>query len=183
MAVKSSMWDHAAKAGLALGGASVLYLALTALKVMVGSNDSENFSFVWTVLLSILGIALWVAKLVGCVYLMKYFMQKFAATDQDMDRSRLFRFGALAALLSALVYSAANLAYTTLIAPDTYEAALDYLRQMPQFSASELAQAEQMMGNMNMPTIGFFSNVIYCFLYGTILSAILSKRICPDNPF
>lgn len=175
------MWDHAAKAGLALGGVSVLYLAISALIGLIGSNDPGSIPFIWSILISILSIALWAAKFVGCIYLMKFFLQKFASTDPDMDRSMVFRFGTLVALLSALVYSAANLAYTTLIAPDTYEMALDLLRQIPQFSADELEQAEQMIGSM--PTISFFSNVIYCFLYGTVLSAILSKKIRPDNPF
>ena len=34
-----------------------------------------------------------------------------------------------------------------------------------------------------MPQMIFFSNLIYCFLYGTVLSAILSRNIPPRNPF
>ena len=34
-----------------------------------------------------------------------------------------------------------------------------------------------------MPQVIFFSNLIYCFLYGTVLSAILSRNIPPRNPF
>ena len=40
---------------------------------------------------------------------------------------------------------------------------------------------EQMMGKL--PAITFFSNLIYCFLYGTVLSAILSSNIPSKNPF
>ncbi len=181
MAENNSMWDHAAKAGLALGGVSIAYLAINAAKGLISGSAGGDTSFMLTVIIQILGLALWVAKLIGCIYLMKFFMAKFADTDPDMDRSRVFRFGALAALLSALVYSAANLAYTTLIAPESYEMALEYLRQMPQFPAEELDAAEQVIDKM--PTIGFFSNTVYCFLYGTVLSAILSKKIRPDNPF
>ena len=35
----------------------------------------------------------------------------------------------------------------------------------------------------NMPMISFFSNFIYCFLYGTILSSILSRYIPKTDPF
>ena len=34
-----------------------------------------------------------------------------------------------------------------------------------------------------MPVIAFFSNFIYCFLFGTILSAILAPNIVKDDPF
>ena len=32
-------------------------------------------------------------------------------------------------------------------------------------------------------TYAFFINLFYCFIYGTILSAILSRNIPPRNPF
>ena len=44
-----------------------------------------------------------------------------------------------------------------------------------------LSTAEQIVAKM--PTTMFFTNIIYCWLYGTVLSAILSRKICPDNPF
>ena len=39
----------------------------------------------------------------------------------------------------------------------------------------------KMMGNM--PQITFFSNLIYCFFFGTILSFILSRNVPSRNPF
>ena len=33
------------------------------------------------------------------------------------------------------------------------------------------------------PQISFFSTLIYCFLYGTVLSAILSRNIPERDPF
>ena len=41
---------------------------------------------------------------------------------------------------------------------------------------------EQMQGQM--PVIAFFSTFIWCFLYGSVLSSILSSRIGRDvDPF
>ena len=34
-----------------------------------------------------------------------------------------------------------------------------------------------------MPQVMFFSNLVYCFLYGTVLSAVLSRNIPPRDPF
>ena len=43
----------------------------------------------------------------------------------------------------------------------------------------------QMMDSIkeNMPTITFFSQLIYCFTFGLILSLIVSRGIPPRNPF
>ena len=35
----------------------------------------------------------------------------------------------------------------------------------------------------NLPQITFFSNLIYCFLYGMVLSFILSRNIPKNDPF
>ena len=58
------------------------------------------------------------------------------------------------------------------------------MRQGPQQPEGELTpeMMEQMQGKM--PVISFFSNFIWCFLYGSILSSILSSRIGRDiDPF
>ena len=41
------------------------------------------------------------------------------------------------------------------------------------------------LGDMeeSMPEIVFFSNLFYCFLYGVVLSLILSRRIPSNDPF
>jgi hypothetical protein len=87
----------------------------------------------------------------------------------------------LTALLSALLYSGAYLAYTSFIAPDTFDQALDILRDNPMVDSATMSQMEQMMPKM--PTIGFFMNLIWCWLFGTVLAAIFSRNIPPQNPF
>lgn len=180
MADNNSYWDHAAKAGLALGGASIVYLAVTALLGLV-KGGGDDVSVAGNILLSLVNFILWLAKFLGCIYLMRFFLQKFASSEPEAGRTRVFRFGSLVGLLSAVVYSAANLAYSTLIAPDMYDSLMDIYRSMPQFTDEMLSTAEQIVAKM--PTTMFFTNIIYCWLYGTVLSAILSRKICPDNPF
>ena len=34
-----------------------------------------------------------------------------------------------------------------------------------------------------MPQLTFFSNLIYCFLFGTVVSAVLSRSVPPRDPF
>ena len=47
--------------------------------------------------------------------------------------------------------------------------------------SATLEAVEEMIPSM--PTYAFFGNLIYCTLYGTIVSAILSRNIPSSNPF
>ena len=49
------------------------------------------------------------------------------------------------------------------------------------FDSNTLSVMEETL--QNLPAITFVSNLIYCFLYGTILSAILSRSIPQPDPF
>ena len=68
---RNTFWNQAAKAGLVLGGVSVAYLALTYLLSLV---NGEGFVLI---LMSIIKALLWVAKLFGCIYLMKLFITRY----------------------------------------------------------------------------------------------------------
>ena len=101
--------------------------------------------------------------------------------DPSADNNRVFRLGARTALLSALLYSAFYLAYVSFIAPDTFEKALEILQDNPLLGASEMDAVEEMIPRL--PTFSFFVNLFYCWLFGTVLSAILSRNIPSRNPF
>lgn len=171
---KNSMLEQAGKAGLVLGGVSIAYMLLT----MLTGKAAENGP---AILLGLVNILLWVAKFLGCIYLMRFFILRFAANDPEADNSRAFRFGTLTALLSALIYSAFYLAYVSFIAPDTFEEALSALTDNPMLDSNTLTAVEDMIPRM--PTISFFVNLIWCWLFGTILAAIFSRNISSSNPF
>lgn len=171
---KNSMLEQAGKAGLVLGGVSIAYMILT---MLTGKATENGPAF----LLGLVNILLWVAKFVGCIYLMRLFIQRFAANDPEADNNRAFRFGTLTALLSALIYSAFYLAYVSFIAPDTFEEALSALTDNPMLDSNTLAAVEEMIPRM--PTISFFVNLFWCWLFGTVLAAIFSRNISSKNPF
>ena len=145
MPEKNIFFNSAAKAGLALGGVSVAGMLIPWLLGKIGGD-----SRVALMAISAVNTLLWAFKLFICIYLMRFFMRRFSARVPEADNSRVFRFGALTALLSALVFSAFYMAYLMFIDPESY---------------------------------AFFSNLIYCTIYGTVLSAILSRNIPPRNPF
>lgn len=176
MADKKSMWNEAGTAGLVLGGVSVLYLALTAL---TGKVNPDNKGLV--LMAAGANMLLWVAKFIACIMLMKHFLKQRSANDPDATNQDIFKYGSIVALLSALVYSACYLAYMQFIAPDTLSNALEMLRDNPMMDANSLDMAEEMLPKMS--GFMFFFNLIYCWIFGTVLSAIFSRNIPPVNPF
>lgn len=171
---KNSFLNESGKAGLVLAGVAIAYMLITNLisGVLKGGFLSNALSLI-----------LWAGKLVLCIWLMYRFLQAFALKN-DKNRNRTFNFGMSVALCSAVVYGGFYLLYVTVISPDTFSKALDTIAQM----YSGVMTSDQIDHIMNMesslPTIGFFLNLIWCWLFGTIVSAIVSSSICnKSNPF
>ena len=71
----------------------------------------------------------------------------------------------------------------TLINPDLISEQMDAVMQVygKMLDSNSLRALDQMIASLSEYT--FFSNIIYCTLYGTVLSAILSRRIPSRDPF
>lgn len=167
--LKKNMWNAAGVAGLALGTVSTAYL-------FAGqwiAGDLEP-AVLWQ---QIVAMVLWAVKLAACIWLMKFFMTKFSSENEGTDNKTVFRMGMMTALLSAVMYSAIYLANMLYISADFYEHTFQTMIQQmaPVMDSNSKALMEKLIGNM--PQIMFFYNIIYCFLFGTVLSAILSKGI------
>ena len=157
------MWEEASKAGLALGLVSTAYLFITTF--LAGAEMSAFLNMA-------LSFLLWAVKFAGCIWLMLKFMRRFAARNTEADNSSTFRFGVITALLSAVIYAAA-----------LYVEQMNMLMQQmaAMVDSNTMEQMDDVLGIM--PQLTFFSNLIYCFFYGTILSFILSRNIPDRNPF
>ena len=169
------IWDSAAKAGLALGAVSSAYLAVSQ---VMGMNSGSTGA---AVLMSLLGILLWAVKFGGCIYLMKFFMQRFASSHTGTTNADTFKFGTATAFLSALIYSGFYLAFVTIIAPDTFSNALSTITES--YGSMMDAESLESLENMNFGTMTFVTSLLYCFFFGTVLSSILSRNIPSKNPF
>ena len=172
--IQRNMWNTAGKAGLALGGLSTIYLFLTQ-----WTGQAEIPAFVAV----IINMLLWAVKFGGCIWLMMFFMKRFASVNPDVDNSGTFRAGIAMAFLSALVYSAFSFANVAFLFPDLFTEQMDMVMQQmaPMLDSNTTAEIEKTM--QYLPQLTFFSNLIYCFLYGTILSFILSRSIPSRDPF
>ena len=171
------VWNDAAKSGLVLGGISVAYMVLNILLGKIQGGSAAG------ILVNVGGVILWLAKFILCIKLFKLFMQKFAARNPEVSNSGTFRFGLATALLSALVYSAFYLAWVSFIQPDMLTASIDMVRESYTsiFTAEQMESLDELVPRL--PALTFFTNLIYCFLFGLVLSAIFSRNIPSRNPF
>lgn len=172
--IRKNMWNGAAKAGLALAGLSSVYLFVTQ---FLGKMEIS------AVLNMLLTTVLWIVKFGGCIWLMMFFMKKFADECSGVDNAATRRFGIIAAFLSAIVYAGVSFANVAFISADLFAEQMDaVIQQMaPMMDSNTMAEMDKTM--QNLPQLTFFSNLIYCFIYGAILSAILSRNIPSRDPF
>ena len=173
-AIQKNMWNTAGKAGLILGLIPTAYLFITQ---MLGQAEIP------ALINSILSIILWIAKFAGCIWFMRMFMKSFAVSDESVTNSNTFKLGMRMALLSAVVYSAFAFANVAFISPELFQEQMDMTMQQmaPMLDSNALSQIDRLYESL--PQITFFSNLIYCFIYGTVLSFILSRNIPSKNPF
>ncbi|MCM1503159.1 MAG: DUF4199 domain-containing protein [Bacteroidales bacterium] len=170
---RTALLNNAGIAGIAFGAISSAYLFLN--QFMSGMDSP--------ILVTILTFILWAAKFVGCIFLMKFFMERFVDKHGIKDNSVTMRFGIATAFCSALIYAAVTLANVLIISPDLIHEQMDmaiqaYGSMLDSNAISMLEKIEEIM-----PQMTFFSNLTYCALYGTILSAILSRNIPSRDPF
>lgn len=168
------IWDAAAKAAIAFGAISSVYMFATQ---FLSSCELSAFAMMT------ISALLWIAKFVGCIWLMMFFMKKLVKDHPEAQNSTTFRFGCITAALSALIYAAVSFANYAFISPDFLSGQMDAVMQQmaPMMDSNTMAETEKMIDKM--PQITFFSNLIYCFIYGSLLSAILSRMIPSKDPF
>lgn len=165
--------NKAGIAGIVLGLVSTAY-------IFISTGIASITSPVLNTLLTIL---LWTVKFVLCIWLMIFFMKRLAKSYDNVTNSTTFKFGTTVAACSALIFAAASLANVTIINPDLISRQMEAVVQILGSKADSNTLAA--LGDMeeSMPEIVFFSNLFYCFLYGVVLSLILSRRIPSNDPF
>lgn len=171
--IHKNLWNSAAKAGLALGLVSSVYLFVNQWVTLIDAP----------VISGLLSFVLWAVKFGGCIWLMMFFMKKLVKDFPQAQNSSTFRFGCLTAVLSSLIYAAVSFANYEFLFPDYMSGQMDAMMQQmaPMMDSNTLAQTEKMLDNMS--SITFFSNLIYCSIYGILLSGILSRMIPSKDPF
>jgi hypothetical protein len=172
--LRKDVWEAAGYAGLALGLVSVAYMYI---------GNILNTSGLSAGVVTLITVPLWIAKFVGCILLMKFFMKKFHSAHPGISDKDLFRMGAVTALLSAFFFASLQFVDMTYLSAEFY--AEQYEVVMQQYSSlmdsNSLSMIKKFMDVL--PQFTFVWTLIYCTVYGTVLSSILSRNIPSKDPF
>ena len=166
-----ALWTAAAIPGVVLAAISTAYLLANTYITKAAFTGGSVMVFV-----------LDLAKIVGCIWLMRLYMLRFSQEFETASASDLRHLGTLIAVLSALIFATVSMAFYK-YNPEIIGEAMDAVmgQYQDKLDANSMNALDKMMENM--PQLIFFSQFIYCTLYGWILSAILAGRIIPGNPF
>ncbi|MGM9787271.1 MAG: DUF4199 domain-containing protein [Candidatus Cryptobacteroides sp.] len=167
---KKIIINEAAKAALIFGLISVAYLLCAFLL-----NDSIAGSIVMVIFR--------LAKLVGLIWLMRALMVKLKNKYAGVGRKELVRYGTYIALFSAIIVACGDYLCYNVIFPNEITEMMNgvYEQLAPLMDSNSL----EVLSNTEsyLASIQTISDLIYCFLYGWVLSLILAPRICPTDIF
>lgn len=176
---KGTIWSEAAKAGLILG---IFTSAFIFLNMLTGSLAAASVGARFAGV--VLSAGLWLVKFIGCLWLLRFFMLRFASGFPEVTSRDSFHFGTIVALTSALIVAGASLLNINL-SQETYQETVNTVMQSylgaSGISDSERVAIEHMMGKL--PTISFFMTLLYCFIFGVAASRIFSRSIPPTDIF
>lgn len=172
---RGTLINAAAIAGAALGLVSGAYIFITC---ALGA-PSEGAAAVGSGLIS---SVLWMVKLVVCIWIMRWGMviltQKFDGVTNRDTRT----FGLFAAAFSALITAAANYVAYEFAFPEYVDTQLDAVYQLygGVLDSNSMDMLDKVTGSFSI--YSFFSTLFWCFIYGAVLTSILSSRIPVQDP-
>ena len=168
-----TLWNEAGRVGFVFGGFSSLCLVLKEGAALTGS----------TFLVQAAAIILWAVEFFGCILLMKKYMLDLRDKFEGVTMFDTYRFGRRVGLLSGLIVAAVSALVVMKIPQETMATMLDEVNTA--FAGTLGSMSEDEMGRFgdNLPVYLFIFRWVYCFLYGSLLSAIMSRYIFLQGPF
>ena len=168
-----TLWNEAARVGIVFGLFSSVCLGLKEAAALTNS----------TLLVTAAAIILWAVEFFGCILLMKKYMLDELEKHEGMTQLQLYKFGRRVALLSGFILAVVNAVIVSFVPDETLAETLN--ETMAAMPASMQADAEDTMALMmdKFPLLTFLGQWLYCFLYGSILSAIMSRYVSVYSVF
>ena len=168
-----TLWNEAGRVGFVFGGFSSLCLVLKEGAALTGSSF----------LVTAAAIILWAVEFFGCILLMKKYMLDLRDKYDGATIEDVYHFGRRVALLSGLILAAVDAFLIMKMPQETVESVVSELNTAV---ASKMGTGyEGDVGRVvdNLPLYTFIFQWLYCFLYGSLLSAIMSRYIFLQGPF
>lgn len=165
------LWNKAATDGLVLGAMTVIFTLLGSLAPKLGAIAGGFAGFFLTI-----------GKIVACVLLFKFFLKRIGSRTGAPART-LYTYGLRIAICSSLLVAAYSLFASLQVSPEEYLAQIDEA-----LATSPVKLDSNTMGAMEsflpkLPAINFFTTLVYCFIWGWVLSAVFSKSEGRSDPF
>ena len=168
-----TLWNEAGRVGFVFGGFSSLCLLLKEGAALTGS----------TFLVQAAAIILWAVEFFGCILLMKKYMLDLRDKFDGVTVVDTYRFGRRVALLSGLILAAVDAVLIMKMPQDTVESVVTELNTA--ISTKMGAGYEGEIGRFvdKLPLYTFIGQWLYCFLYGSLLSGIMSRYLYMQDAF
>ncbi len=166
-------WNSAAVAGLVMGVATIIMDYLPTLALAIGLNGFLGNIFAYLLKL---------AKIAACIFLFMNLTDRFHKSVET-DYAKLQHYGLKVALFSSVLVAGFSLVQILVINPDTIAQMIQAIQETYRnmLDSNSMAAMEKMMSKL--PAITFFFSLIYCFLWGWVLSTIFARKRFPVNPF
>ena len=169
----SASWNSAALAGLVMGAATIILDYMPMLPALLGWSGIFSGMLSWM---------LKIAKIIACIYLFRVLMLRFFNSVQT-DYAGLQRYGLKVALFSSIVVAGFSILQILVINPEMMTQTIQAVQSTYQnmMDANTMTAMEKIISKL--PVITFFSSLIYCYLWGWILSTTFARRLFPVNQF
>lgn len=169
----SASWNSAAVAGLIMAISTIAADYISSLPVLLGAKGFISGLVVYL---------LKFVKIVACVYVFRILMLRFHNTV-SADYTKLQHYGLKIALFSSILVAGFSLAQILVINPDTMTQMVQEVESAYQnmMDSNTMAAMEKMMSKL--PVITFFSSLVYCYIWGWILSTAFARKLFPVDPF
>ena len=168
-----SLWNEAGRVGFVFGGFSSLCLLLKEGAALTGSNF----------LVQAAAIILWAVEFFGCILLMKKYMLDLRDKFDGVTMVDTYRFGRRVGLLSGLILAAVSTLLIIKVPSETMESFIAQLNTAVSEKLGSGYEAEIGQFVDKLPVYTFIGQWLYCFLYGSLLSAIMSRYIYARDIF
>lgn len=168
-----TLWNEAGRVGFVFGGFSSLCLVL---KEAAGLTSS-------TFLVQAAAIILWAVEFFGCILLMKKYMLDLRDKYESVTMVDTYRFGRRVALLSGLILASVDAFLIMKLPAETVESVISELSTAVSEKLGSGYEGEVGRFVDKLPLYTFIGQWLYCFLYGSLLSAIMSRYIFMQNYF
>ena len=159
-----TLWNEAAKAGAYFGAVSVGCLCLKELSLLSNVN----------LLITAASVILWVVEFFGCILLMKEVMLSLRNRYENAKITDTFKLGRRAALMSGLLLASAQAIFIMKMPEARMNEVIDTLMA----GLPGVVNRDQVEGALDsLPLVTFFSQWLYCYLYGTVLASVMSRYV------